>query len=294
MKKSFILFLLLVSGLFVRSQCNLFSPGFEQWKTDTIISFTGDTFYYEHPEGWYSFLDILGYTFGDTIPAIQRSKNARTGKNALKVALDSGEIGNGLSISYCPQKIMGVKGYYKMDASPGDTFAVSVYKLDSGRNAFSGDTSDALAYGMFLTTQPTSGYEPFRITMNYFSGDPGDSLFISITVINHAGKPLNIWVDDVEIEKSSSIKQVENLPGVKLYPNPGKGLFNVFIPSAGQHRPVQLRIIDPAGRVKYSRSITPGADGNHQTLDLRDFPRGIYFLKVHGGKYREIKKVVIR
>ncbi len=73
---------------------------------------------------------------------------------------------------------------------------------------------------------------------------------------------------------------------VSVYPNPSKGLFNVEMGSISN---ASLSVLDITGKVIVSKN----AVSNRETLDLSNFTKGVYFLKIETSNHLITKKLMI-
>lgn len=81
-------------------------------------------------------------------------------------------------------------------------------------------------------------------------------------------------------------KPVKPQPQYSVYPNPTNGLFSIVNPAYLSGVPISLSIYNSFGKIIFS-----GEYSNPLIqLDLREYPSGIYFVKIQG---KEIKKVII-
>ncbi len=78
-----------------------------------------------------------------------------------------------------------------------------------------------------------------------------------------------------------------NLADVKIYPNPGTGVFNVYVDQASEH--LELTVFNELGMLVKTETMT----SNESKLDLRNEKSGIYFVRVsdHNKVTRIIKLV---
>ena len=76
-----------------------------------------------------------------------------------------------------------------------------------------------------------------------------------------------------------------------VYPNPGKGLFNLRLPvqEAGA-APAEVNLFDQVGKLIYREKIV----AQTSTLDLEDLPAGIYFIHVNTGEQSFTEKLIIQ
>lgn len=72
-------------------------------------------------------------------------------------------------------------------------------------------------------------------------------------------------------------------PVIKAYPNPTTGVFYCQLP-AGASKQVLLEIYSPVGALVQRRTLEGSSAGAKVTIDLRNQPKGLYYLRVNGHK----------
>jgi len=77
---------------------------------------------------------------------------------------------------------------------------------------------------------------------------------------------------------------------LKIYPNPVKSETVVSITSATDMK-IKMQLIDNTGRTLVNRSATVRKGANNITIDLSNYSKGIYFIKLSGDYINEIRKV---
>ncbi len=93
------------------------------------------------------------------------------------------------------------------------------------------------------------------------------------------------WTHTQKINSSpspTSIKQLEAIDGVNVFPNPVTDKINI----SSRFDISSVQLFDIAGKEIYS------AD-NANSIDANNFAKGIYFLKISGGNFSVNKKVVL-
>lgn len=101
----------------------------------------------------------------------------------------------------------------------------------------------------------------------------GDNYFNTITLD---------WVP-----ASLSTEHVPGLPMLVAYPNPARGIFNI-----DYYQTTDIEVLNILGSVIYKRK-TENTDSGNMSVDLRNFPDGIYFINVINGEKSAKYKVVL-
>jgi len=126
------------------------------------------------------------------------------------------------------------------------------------------------------------------VSSSYVATTKGNySAFISNSVLcSETSNTINVDVPCIPIDpnqdrisQSTAVSSKE----IKVFPNPGTGIFVIEAPSG------QLQIFDSIGRIVKSTYL----HNNEMTLDLSDIADGIYTLKLKTEKYLFIQKVIL-
>ncbi len=77
-----------------------------------------------------------------------------------------------------------------------------------------------------------------------------------------------------------------------IVPNPNKGLFDVEVSNA-DNEPLQLEIFSVSGEIIYKASHQGNTSQDLLKVDIRNYPSGVYYLKIHGPSTLIIKKILV-
>lgn len=116
--------------------------------------------------------------------------------------------------------------------------------------------------------------------------------YVKIMFEAYNGRSNNLFIDNINITGSVGI--ANHLPGdqgVRVYPNPSNGLFNLYFPDASQD--VQLSLFNLQGQVLYNGSFYSGNGKMTKHLDFSGLSEGMYWLKITSDQGVVIKKLVI-
>jgi len=156
-------------------------------------------------------------------------------------------------------------------ASIHDAIEVSQSTWDAnGNTQLSGGFSTPFGGGLVTADKLTIG-------IHYFVCKPHASIGMkgTITVLDPTGLANNKAKEDVAI-----------------FPNPSNGNFQVQINHPQSAKKIDLGIYSVQGKRVYSK-----ADLQQQTnseIDISDLPKGVYILRLYGGKDVYYKKVVVQ
>ncbi len=76
--------------------------------------------------------------------------------------------------------------------------------------------------------------------------------------------------------------------GIKIYPNPSNGKFNMELEQANN---INISVVDMSGRIVYNKDLV---NESFMEMDLSDFKKGIYILKLNIDNQEVTSKIVIQ
>jgi hypothetical protein len=117
---------------------------------------------------------------------------------------------------------------------------------------------------------------------------PDTSISYVVTILDSAGCQAND-MDSFEVYVTpTAIEDINNMDmDIKLYPNPSPGIFNISFNSS-QFDEAEVEVLDVTGKL-----VQKTISGNsNRTINLTDYPKGLYFVKVKIGNSIAVKKVV--
>lgn len=118
---------------------------------------------------------------------------------------------------------------------------------------------------------------PIFIYSSVTIGQPGGAPMIEVfTVLSYDEPTFNL-----------SISQ-EELSNVKVYPNPANDVINVKLPYENAN--VDVSVVDVAGRTVYSVNSNAAVE----TIDVSNFNKGVYFVKVSSNENSITQKVIVQ
>jgi hypothetical protein len=90
------------------------------------------------------------------------------------------------------------------------------------------------------------------------------------------------------------VNEITKLTRVSLYPNPGNGLFTMRFHSATFAKTVDIAIVNLTGSmVQQKRYENVSGDFSTQ-IDMRQVPKGFYFVQVQADKEKIIRKLIVQ
>lgn len=113
-------------------------------------------------------------------------------------------------------------------------------------------------------------------------GITGNSL-VQFRFENRSGYGNNLYLDNINLNWPTGIKDFSNSNGILLFPNPATDYIEISIPQK-----TQIVILNMTGQIL--KSIN--ADKNITIIDVSEFAGGIYFVKVLTGKGIIVKKFI--
>lgn len=92
---------------------------------------------------------------------------------------------------------------------------------------------------------------------------------------------------------TSSQELVDEGFRVRTFPNPVQNVLNVSLRGADQNS-VQLELTSLNGQMLERWDLESGLSNRNEQLDLSDFPKGVYFLKVRSAENVQVEKIVVQ
>ncbi|MEA1898514.1 MAG: T9SS type A sorting domain-containing protein, partial [Bacteroidota bacterium] len=157
-----------------------------------------------------------------------------------------------------------------------------------------GNTNDGI-----ITIFASGGTEPLSYILNpgstqnqtgEFTGLQSGTYNVDISDANSCG-PIN--TGDIFIG-SLAVNELELAMISSIYPNPTHGHLHIVI-NGKKNKAVQLEIISMNGKMIYQEEvITNFKDAVIKEIDISDQPKGIYLLKISGGKAIQSLKIILK
>ncbi|MBS4012686.1 MAG: T9SS type A sorting domain-containing protein, partial [Bacteroidetes bacterium] len=97
---------------------------------------------------------------------------------------------------------------------------------------------------------------------------------------------INVVLEDETI----GISEIDN--NVKIYPNPSTGLFNIEF--NGIKGVVNMTILNYQGQVVSSQTFNSDGAGVSQKLNLGEFAKGIYYVRIQSGDIIKVEKLILQ
>ncbi|MFZ7117130.1 MAG: T9SS type A sorting domain-containing protein, partial [Bacteroidota bacterium] len=118
----------------------------------------------------------------------------------------------------------------------------------------------------------------------------GQDVSIKFVNINDFGN--SMYVDNVNLDVTTGLNQLDNNVGtVNISPNPSDGKFIIYSKQTS-HESYTLTVYDINGKV-IAEDVFPANNKSH-AVDISNFSKGVYFIKVEGEKSVQRLKVISR
>ncbi|MEO6168444.1 MAG: T9SS type A sorting domain-containing protein [Chitinophagales bacterium] len=128
------------------------------------------------------------------------------------------------------------------------------------------------------------------VFMDSFAGNP--EVVIAFRNIGYYGNVL--YIDNVNLTSSVliGIDDPESIASFTLSPNPNDGLFQIR-KNSKSNQSMKITVLNALGVILMNFSSTNISQKQFETIDLRPFGKGIYFVKTTSGGDSMVKKVVV-
>ncbi|HNV50588.1 MAG TPA: S8 family serine peptidase [Bacteroidales bacterium] len=112
----------------------------------------------------------------------------------------------------------------------------------------------------------------------------GKTIGIRIRGITGSGDKSDLAIDDIAVLDVTSVNSLKTANDeLKVYPNPGKGVFNITLDTQATGN-FQLSVTDITGKVRHKENIAISNGQFYKALDLGKLPNGVYFLELKSDK----------
>lgn len=183
--------------------------------------------------------------------------------------------------------------YYSTDC--GTTWT-SIYSKGGATLCTTGSTTsaktDVNSNGCFVPpTASTTAWRKDSVSLSVLNNKSGAMFSFEC----RSGWGNIIYLDNIDVSVPSSTTSIQNLSessGIKVYPNPNSGSFNILFPETPAEKTLVL-VYDALGRQVYLAPIHTGT--TQITLDER--PSGIYFYRImteSGGRLISEGKLIVQ
>jgi len=105
----------------------------------------------------------------------------------------------------------------------------------------------------------------------------------------------DLAIDDVSVFEATGLdnNDISSDFKVDVYPNPGKGVFSIYVPEVPEDK-LEITITDLFGKIVYSEYVSEQTGTYSTELDLTGFSGGLYFVSVTSGSQRSNLKLVVQ
>ena len=104
----------------------------------------------------------------------------------------------------------------------------------------------------------------------------------------------NTFTDDNDGDQRASDLEIDTpdqlLKNIKVFPNPGTGLFHISIPSIDQESSLRYTIMSTLGEVLLQKNEL----NEEESFDLSSYPPGVYFLQIYGEGFQVTKRLILQ
>jgi hypothetical protein len=304
--KKIIITVIVALGMSVEANAQIPNAGFENWTT------VGS---YEIPDSWgnmnhttasYSVFTATKATPGSPGTSYLKLTSKTTGSFVSKGIAVSGKLDtltmlpkSGVAFTQRPATFTGKWQHMIYGSSQG-----SVKVLTTRWNANT-NMRDTVAHAEQALAGMAMSWANFSMNLNYMDSlNYPDSCII---VLEASGSnPTNndyLWVDNlaftgtvavvVHTVSTVGVKEVQGASGsFSLFPNPVNEVLQIKLPIT-QAQSVTIQMLDITGKVLYSKTKDAVSGDSTEKIDVKNFPKGTYFVKIHGKNVSETKKIVI-
>ncbi len=233
--------------------------------------------------------------------SVQLSTDSYSGKYALELQVENRNgsvyVDNASSGTYGPGGPIGGNPYFLMQDSLIGYYKLNSFGGDSGYISAVFSKKNALIGAVHIALPPSPAYTRFSIPIN-LSQQP-DSIRVDISAayfsLQSAAIGSTLLIDDLHLFSESLSTKIRPETGqvlVSAYPNPSTGSFRIG-GNTGSEAPALLNIYTGSGSLVYRQDIrSKGLLGT--TVNLAEFPKGTYFMKLEQAGKVFLQKIVLQ
>jgi len=309
---------LLLSADVVNAQ--IINPGFETWSADMLVPSAMNPNTGNGSTGWWDFNLYNSSFLGSSPISVTRvSDTVHSGTYAARVESKvytptSWNIYNSYGIPFighpyndtlgilfngnvnvstssykpgipCTSKLTQYKFWYQYNPNGIDTAECRVALISGGT---------LVAGGVYKINTATTAWQQATINFTYVSTLTPDTLYVlySATSLDFRPKAHSIlWVDDVTVTLPTGIEEgVAEENGMEIFPNPSNGNFSV-VHQADANQLQTVEVYNVVGELIWSET---NKNKSTFSINISQYPKGIYFVRVKDGNRLTTEKIVLQ
>ncbi|MGQ9847983.1 MAG: T9SS type A sorting domain-containing protein, partial [Bacteroidales bacterium] len=196
--------------------------------------------------------------------------------------LIAGTITGGVPINVKPEFF---SGWFKYNSVNGDTMAIGVILTK-----WNGTSRDTIGKSGLISNQTVTAYTPFNVPIQYVQPTVVPDTFQVICISSAGYSPKEnstLYVDDLSFIGTLGEKMPIAMFMQKVYPNPSDGIFNLIL---GDENIYSVNVYNMMGQKIYENNHVI----NQQQIDIKGYPKGIYYIEVSNGEFKRSHKVTIQ
>jgi plastocyanin len=94
------------------------------------------------------------------------------------------------------------------------------------------------------------------------------------------------------VQSTTGVNDISSKTDVSIFPNPSNGVFQLEINSSQSSQNYELSVYDISGATVLTTLLSN--DKNKHSIDLSEFPKGIYFIRVYNEAEFFTKRIVVK
>ncbi len=259
------------------------NSGFENWTNMGT---------YQNPEQWGTMNNVTAstnvYTATKGTPgspgtAYLKLTSLNVGGNVVNGIAVSGVLDtitlkpkSGFAYNLRPASLTG-KWQHMISGTSQGSITASLTKWNTNTNS-----RDTIATAKKTLSGMAMSWAAFTINFSYLTGDFPDSCTIFLKASGNA--PANqdyLWVDNLAL--AGSVAGIDNalpfLNKISVYPNPAHQSLKISLDVSKAHS-MELELIDESGNIVYLKNIGSKVGLVQQNIEVSEFARGNYILRI--------------
>lgn len=304
--KKIIITVIAALGMSVSAKAQIPNAGFENWITVGSYEIPNSWGTLNHTTATYSVFTATKATPGSPGVSYLKLTSKTTGTFVSNGIAVSGKLDtvtmlpkSGVAYTQRPATFTG-KWQHMIFGSSQGSIKVLITRWNTATNM-----RDTVAHAEQTLAGMAMSWANFSMNLNYMDSlNYPDSCII---VLQASGaNPTNndyLWVDNLAFTgtvavstntgSTVGVKEVKGtLSNLSLFPNPVNDVLQINL-SLSQAHSITIEMLDVSGKVIYIKTKNAAFGELNEKVDVKNFPKGTYLIKINGENVSETKKIVI-
>ena len=122
------------------------------------------------------------------------------------------------------------------------------------------------------------------------------SILMYSSIVGIAQQVIKVGMNQQNIENcinSATVDVFSQESFLKVFPNPANDILNIRVVQPGDNTYFHINLSDALGQIVMQHTESSIDGVLTIRLEVKNFPKGIYFLQIHGNSFKAMTKVII-